>query len=262
MFRSTAVYTDVASVLRSMKDAETNPMRLSAGATAGNTSISLTMVMPDVTIGSSLLLDINSTSNETVTVTAITGLVVTCSAVQHNHTSNAPVSDVTVLQTYVAPASRFIDDATFMHGGFSYEEVTETLMGLIKGSMLTLAVSKPLVAVTDVETILALNPQDAPALAFNLSAAWVENDYILRIPLNGGVYFGQTPISLKYKGGFSALPTDIVQAATIMAARMYKERNSGYGDAIADSASGSVFYTKAMPADVAAIVQRWKRWTA
>jgi hypothetical protein len=69
-------------------------------------------------------------------------------------------------------------------------------------------------------------------------------------------------VSVTYKGGFNPLPDDIVLATTVMAARMYKERQSGYSDVIATDADGTAQYRRAMPADVYALIQEWKRWTA
>lgn len=260
MFYSEAVYTDIASVVRAL-DTQ-NPMLLTASVAAGATALSLSQIMPGLTIGSTLLLDMNGSNNETVTVTAINGASVACSAVLHAHPQGCPVTDVTTLKQYLAPASRFIDEATCWHGGFAYEDVTESLNAMIRTRYMVISLSKPFVDASDVQTVSMLNP-DYPesSVPIDASRAWVENGYVLYVPVPYAVGPMPARACVTYKGGFKTIPADIAQATAVMAARMYKERNSGYSDVVADSATGTIGYTKAMPADVAMIVRRRSRWT-
>lgn len=255
MFRSIQVYTDVASVIKSIDNP--SPMLLSGSVTAGGTSLSLNRTMPNLTVGTLLLIDTNSTNYETVTVQDIEGTTITCSGLSYNHMKGVPVSDVTVIQSYLASASRFIDDVTLWKAGFAYESVTEILPAMIRGNVMTVLLSKPHVEAEDVKSVSITRPVSSD---IDISDAWIEDDYFLYIPITG-CFTSNVFVQVEYSGGFEPVPADISQAATAMSARMYKERQSGYSDVIASSETGTLTYQKSMPADVYSIVQRWKKWT-
>ena len=55
------------------------------------------------------------------------------------------------------------------------------------------------------------------------------------------------------------LPGDLVEAANILAIRLYEENKSGQGDVVGVSDFGQVFYSKAMPQRVQLILQPYRR---
>jgi hypothetical protein len=74
---------------------------------------------------------------------------------------------------------------------------------------------------------------------------------------------GKLFVKISYTGGLAtvvtSLPGDLVEAATILAIRMYEEAKSGMGDVIGVSEMGQVFYSKAMPQRVALLLQPYRR---
>lgn len=68
---------------------------------------------------------------------------------------------------------------------------------------------------------------------------------------------------LTYTGGLAAatddLPADLIEAATVLVARYYREAETGMTDAVGIAEIGQMVYTKAMPARVAQMLEPYKR---
>jgi len=70
-------------------------------------------------------------------------------------------------------------------------------------------------------------------------------------------------ITISYSGGsgssLTALPADLVDAATVLAVRFYREAETGMSDAIGIAELGTMTYTKAWPVRVTEDLQPFKR---
>lgn len=70
-------------------------------------------------------------------------------------------------------------------------------------------------------------------------------------------------IQMSYSGGFAAapadLPADLVELATLMAGRIYREDEGGLQDAIGIATIGSIQFTKAVPERYDYLVQKYSR---
>ena len=74
---------------------------------------------------------------------------------------------------------------------------------------------------------------------------------------------GKPFVRVSYTGGLassqSALPEDIVEAATILAVRYYKEAKSGLSDSIGVAELGMLMYTKSWPVRVLDMLAPYRR---
>jgi hypothetical protein len=70
-------------------------------------------------------------------------------------------------------------------------------------------------------------------------------------------------IKISYVGGFgatvAALPASLVEAATVLSARYFKEASTGLGDSIGVVETGIISYVKAMPVRVKMSLDRLQR---
>lgn len=70
-------------------------------------------------------------------------------------------------------------------------------------------------------------------------------------------------VMISYTGGLGAtvddLPEDLVEAATVLAVRFYKEAKTGLGDTIGVAELGTLQYTKAWPSRVLSMLQPFMR---
>jgi hypothetical protein len=259
---STISYTDAGKVAQAL--AFQSPETLSAAVAVGATSITLNANPPvDWTVGSTLILDVNNPSiRETVTILAISGSALTISAVKNAHTIGSPVVNGTIVSNYVSPASRWFDSVTFNQSGFGYETVTEKKSAYIgTDGFITIPLSKPMVDINDVMDVTFQSTPLDPIDSLDISKAWIEDNYFLNIATPRTYYRKTGQATVVYSGGYNPVPDDIVQAVTVMAARFYKERDSGYSDVIASTETGVMQYQKAMPADVKMVVDKYRRWT-
>lgn len=268
-------YTSVAAVATALAFQSPETLALPANASAGSvvgvdagaTSITLNQNPPDDwQVGRLLLLDMNNTAiNETVTITALPdGNVVPITPVQYSHDVGTPVIDATVLDVYVSQTSRWFDSVTYTPSGFAYESVTETRDGYfnISRGTITASLSKPLVSLSDITSVTYQSNVFSQADTLDLTKTWVKNNYFLEIAAPNNYGNRQGLVTVSYSGGYQTIPDDITLACTMMAARFYKERDSGYSDVVGSADTGILQYKKAMPADVAAIVDKYRRWTA
>jgi hypothetical protein len=238
------------------------PEYLTVLANVGAITITVNQVPADWQIGMFLLLDAsNSTIDEQVTITSISGLNVGITALVNSHTVNAPLVNITQLAEFIGPASRWFDGVTNTLAGFGYESVTEVKMARINNDgYITVPLSKPLVLLANVTSATFQPTPLDPVDTLVLTQGWiVENFYLDVIPTNTyAVLKGLATIT--YMGGYSPMPLDITQAVTVMAARFYKEKDSGYSDVVGSAEMGTFSYKKAMPLDVKVIVDTYTRW--
>lgn len=109
------------------------------------------------------------------------------------------------------------------------------------------------------------------ALAYRFSAREDWNDLELGyITFDDGevIYWGiggrgEPLVKVSYTGGYATdvadLPADVIEAATVIAARYYREDESGLTDTIGVAEIGQQIYTKAWPVRVLAMVQPFRR---
>lgn len=176
--------------------------------------------------------------------------------------------DDTLLATLVTAASRAIDrkcagakaaDATDY---FALETVTaETLRALVDGEeVLHCWPHKPVIT-----AVSSLSYRQTPL------EDWTSVD-AERIMMDGGQVMawptetlqpGRYYVQISYTGGYADtvdnLPADLVEAATVLAARYYREAEGGLTDAMGIVEIGQLVYTKALPARVADMLKPFKR---
>ena len=176
-------------------------------------------------------------------------------------------TDDGLLEEYVARASRFID--RYVTGAvqavdyFLAEDVVdEVLHGQVdvNGNL----VCWPHKAL--VNSVAALAYRWTPSQSWSdadLSNLVIDGGSVT--VWNGALRRGRPFVKISYNGGFAegtaALPADLVEAATVLVARFYKEAKSGLGDAIGVAELGMLVYTKALPVRVVEMLSRFKRVT-
>jgi len=175
-------------------------------------------------------------------------------------------TDDTLLATLITAASRAIDRhctgvASRSDDYFKSETITDELLtGQVnrEGNLLCWP-HKPVVT-----TVSALSYRYSPR------ESWIEAnlDYV---ELDGGVvtaWMGLTlrkpqRVKISYTGGVAAdvdgLPSDFVEAVTVMAGRFYREAEGGLNDSIGVADLGMLFYTKAIPVRVKEMLIPYKR---
>jgi len=258
--RSSILYTDVSRVVRAL--GMQSPENLTAIATVGAITITLNKVGPDWQVGMNLIIDANNpTSFETVTITAINGLVLSITALVNSHVINAPVINITQLNDFIAPASRWFDSVCNTPAGFGYESVTETKEAVINSNgYISVPLSKPTVVIADISSAMFQQTPMDTVDAMILSQGWIIDDFFFDVMPSNNYTVKRGMMTVTYMGGFNPIPQDIVQAVTVMAARFYKEKDSGYSDVIGTVDGGIMTYKKAMPSDVNAVVTAYTRW--
>lgn len=262
---STALYTDVGRVVRSLSFQSPELLSGDGTLTAGSTQITISQpIPPDWQVGTSLGIDINNqTSFEVVQITSIpSNSQVIVTPLAQTHVSGAPIVNVTAVIPYVSAASRWFDSVTYYPNGYAYETVTDKKTAYINNfGYITVPLSKPLVDINDVvDVTFRPSPMD-DVDELDISRAWIEDNYFLSIATSKPYYRKSGQATVVYSGGYNTVPDDIVQAVTVMAARMYKERDSGYSDVIGSAEMGIMQYKKAAPADVQVIINKYRRWT-
>ncbi len=123
--------------------------------------------------------------------------------------------------------------------------------------------------------IFPLKPTISQVLAlsyrYGVGQPWNEVDvsdviidgYLVVVGLSEMARNGIVRTKMSYIGGYGAtlgeLPPDLVEAATVLAVRLYREVKSGLTDTIGVAELGMLAYTKAWPVRVTEMLQPWKR---
>lgn len=256
-------YTDVGKVVKAL--AFQSPETLSGAVIAGATSIPISPTIPiDWQVGVTLVLDANNPSlRESVEIMgAPVNNTVPITATQFAHVAGAPVVNATIVADYVSPASQWFDSMTYTPAGFGYESYTDTKDAyLSREGTLVVPLSKPKVKKSDVTSATYQPNVWQDPLTLDLSKAWVRDDYFLEIAAPYPFSERRGQITVNYSGGYVNLPDDLTNAVTILAARLYKIRDSGYSDVIGNNDLGVFQYKKPIPSDVETIIRRYRRWT-
>lgn len=166
------------------------------------------------------------------------------------------------LATLVTRASRAIDRQLYPRGPDNYlllETVTEIGLGYVDGfNVLHYWPRKPRVT-----TITSLMVRETPRRtweALSLDDIAVDGYHVQGYELSTT---GKLWVSLAYTGGLASdvasLPADIVEVATVLAVRFYREAESGLTDAIGVAELGTLTYTKALPARVVEMLKPYVR---
>lgn len=91
----------------------------------------------------------------------------------------------------------------------------------------------------------------------------VDGTQVTAYPIYVVDYSCRAMVRLTYSGGLAAtveaLPADLVEAATILAVRFYREAETGLSDVIGVADLGTMSYTKAWPVRVLEQIQPFKR---
>jgi hypothetical protein len=255
-------YTDIGRVVRAL--AFQTPETVANALSVGNTQITLNQNIPsNWQVGDTLTIDANNGNFEIIQITGIpsmTQIVVT--ALTLSHQIGAPLVNATAVVPYPSAASRWFDTVTYNQTGFGYESVTDKKTAYLDNDgVITVSLSKPIVNMANVvSATFQSRVWDTPD-TLDLTKAWIEDKYFLKIA-SVNAYTKRSGFAVvTYSGGYNPVPDDIVQAVTVMAARFYKERDSGYSDVIASTETGVMQYQKAMPADVKMVVDKYRRWT-
>lgn len=166
-----------------------------------------------------------------------------------------------ILADYVTKASRYLDRLCTSQPDvvdyFKLETLTDEILtnGVIDyAGRLAFFPHKP-----HVQNISAI------AYRYSLRGSWITGDPTYCQPMGEMVVFegGLSPADqvytkITYTGGLGALtadlPGDLVDVATIMAVRLFKEARSGLGDMIGVAELGTMIYTKAFPQRVLKIL--------
>jgi len=116
-----------------------------------------------------------------------------------------------------------------------------------------------------VSQVLALSYRHSAGQPWNevdVSDAIIDG-YLVIVGLSEVVPRGVVRTKMSYIGGYGAtlgeLPPDLVEAATVLAVRLYREVKSGLTDTIGVAELGMLAYTKAWPVRVTEMLQPWKR---
>ena len=177
----------------------------------------------------------------------------------------------TILAPYVTRASRYLDRLAvglqnvsdyFKAESIANEVLTNGAIGM--HGDLTVYPHKPIV-----------NSVSALAWRFRLSDPYEDAD-LTRISVEQEavvyegalVYSEKVYVKISYNGGLgtnvASLPEDLVDLATLMAIRLYKEERTGLADSIGVAELGTMMYTKAFPVRVIETLQAYSRiapWT-
>lgn len=108
------------------------------------------------------------------------------------------------------------------------------------------------------------------ALAYRLNPKtnWIDIDaslveiYGYTVKTYTGGWRGNVPVKITYTGGFTTLPADLVNIATLLAVRFYREIKSGLTDSIGVAELGTLQYTKALPARMVEMLKPYARKVA
>lgn len=274
-------YTDAATVAAALRlQPDTT---LSAGAAVGATQIS---VQADTIAGGmqlypgmALALDqFNPGLREVATIGApVTGtgpyVVPLAAALVNGHGVGAPVKEVSAIDEVVAAASRMVDDATFSAAGaFAQQSWTETRIGQARtdGSLFVEVSGRGVTAVTAFSwtyypggAALVVDPAavrfDDYALVALPNAIINSDGVVSTLPLDPANK--EVQVTVTYTAGYAPLPADLARVATVLAARLFKEGDTGFSDVVGSTELGVVSYKKGMPGDLAVMLKPWRRWS-
>lgn len=258
-------YTDAAAIAASLRLAPDTT--LSVLANAGDQSITLESTQNAsgnaLYPGMSLALDYYlGQGREVVTIDSVAGLTINLtSPLRFIHRIGSPVKEVSAINNAVGAGSRLVDDAcSTAPGAFALQSYTETLLGNVDSK------GRVFVGVTgrNVTLVSSFSWQESPL------------DTPIVVPVNQLTFddyqmyaWDSAPrravknllVNVSYSAGFDPLPDDIVSAATVGGARLFKSGEAGFSDVIGNSDLGILSYKKVLPPDILLMLKHWKRWS-
>ncbi len=169
---------------------------------------------------------------------------------------SAESADDTLLAELITQASRAIDRYC---GGADNYFVRETLSNVILQGYISDGVLRCFPPKPVIESVSYL------AYRFSAHENWNELDPVkveifnVSVSWNGVYGRGKVQVKLSFIGGFMVLPDDLINAATLLSVRFYKEIKSGLTDSIGVAELGMLQYTKAFPERVMAMLKPYKR---
>ncbi|WDL97804.1 hypothetical protein [Alicyclobacillus sp. ALC3] len=272
-----AAYTDAAAVAAALRLAPDTTLASEVGV--GATSLALTSDQvagaSGLYVGQYLALDqYNLAVREVVQITgAITGTgpyTVPVTATTQAHVADAPVKEVSALQDVVGAGSRLWDDATYTAAGaFGQQTITETVRGIATtdGCILVQVTGRNVTGVSAISWQYApggqsfmLDPTVCTFDDYQVYASWSSNSNSTSTAMPEP-WQKHLVVTITYTSGYNPLPSDIVRASTVLAARLYKEGDSGFSDVLANTDMGLLQYKKGIPGDIDIMARRWRRWT-
>lgn len=182
----------------------------------------------------------------------------TLTAVKRALGSNENADDE-LLAELITQASRTIDRYCAGVGSDDYFTKATTIDALLPGFVSSEGWLRCYPRKAIVESVSALAYRARPQGNWqDLNLADVEIDgYEVSLPVGLGRITVRVKIS--FTGGFDPLPDDLVNAATLLSVRFYREVKSGLGDSIGIAELGTLTYTKAMPARVIEMLKPYRR---
>jgi hypothetical protein len=176
-------------------------------------------------------------------------------------------TDDDLLELLITGASRAIDrkatGAVTALDYFLLEDVAnETLQAIVnnEGTIRT-APHKPVI-----NSIASMSYRFSPAEAWipiDSELLLPDDDFVLAWGALSGHYPGKCFVQISYNGGLAEdpddLPGDLIELATLLTARFYKEAETGLTDAIGVAELGTLIYTKAWPVRFIEMLQPFMR---
>lgn len=197
-------------------------------------------------------------TREVATVQSVNGQTVTLMGnLMNAHPQGAPVKEVTSMTDVVSAASRYFDDVCYAQNSFDLEQVTETRNGIVdKDGNLIVSISKILAqSISSLSYVQFIGDTPTTIVPADVD---ISNRFFVLAQV--GLPMGNIQATITYTGGLNPIPGDIQRATTVLACRMWKEKDSGFSDVIGSSDTGILQYKKGLPNDVALIVKHYQRW--
>lgn len=256
-------YASVIDVANALDLSES--VALSEDAHAGDTQINVNrpVAFPP---GAQLLVGYKGVTGEVMTVQSCNGEVITCTGLTMEHPSQTLILDATPFESVALAASRMVDDLTHTPpGGWGYaDQIVEihSTRPNRHGNLIIGLDHQP------IKTVYGLTYKQTPVSeegrAGMASMDWDNDSYLLHVWLQEDLIaqpFAKLRVTVTYAGGYTDqdMPDDIRRSTAILAARLWKEKDSGYSDVIGNSDIGIFEYKKAVPRDVMAMLQQHKR---
>ena len=180
--------------------------------------------------------------------------------------------DETLLAVFATAASRSIDrfctgvidpDA---NNYFALETVSgELLEGQADYAAKTIRVYPHKPFITSVQSFSYQKDIVSPAYSVDPARIRINGQAVIAYPSSIPLdeYPTKVDVLISYSGGLavsgSALPDDLIDLATMLAIRFYREAETGLQDAIGVAELGTMTYTKALPARVKEGLMNYKR---
>lgn len=171
---------------------------------------------------------------------------------------SAETADDVLLTELITQASRTIDRYCAGVGYDNYfvkETLTVTIPGRVSADgRLICWLQKPVV-----ESVSSLEYRYSPRE--NWQVLDVSGLQINGYSVSGVGLFSKGTVHVKiiFTGGFDPLPDDLINAATLLTVRFYREIKSGLTDSIGVAELGMLQYTKALPERLLAMLRPYKR---